>query len=95
MTPPSEIKGESAMPEDLVAIRAAVQSYLDGLHEGDADKLASVFEDVTKDPAIVKFSEDAGSTVLQGVVKDKARDFYISEGAKFKLLIEKSGATAE
>ncbi len=31
------------MSEDLVQIRAAVQSYLDGLHEGDADKLASVF----------------------------------------------------
>jgi tripartite-type tricarboxylate transporter receptor subunit TctC len=59
------------------------------------DKLASVFEDVTRDPAIIKFYEDAGSTVLQGVVKDKARDFYLSEGAKFKLLIEKSGATAE
>ena len=54
-----------------------------------------VFEQVTKDPAVVKFNEDAGSTVLQGTVKDKARDFYISEGAKFKLLIEKSGATAE
>ena len=59
------------------------------------DKLASVFEDVTKDPGIIKFYEDAGSTVLHGVIKDKARDFYISEGAKFKLLIEKSGATAE
>jgi tripartite-type tricarboxylate transporter receptor subunit TctC len=59
------------------------------------DKLAGVFEQVTKDPAVVKFYEDAGSTVLQGTVKDKARDFYISEGAKFKLLIEKSGATAE
>ena len=31
------------MEEDEVAIRAAVQTYLDGLYEGDADKLASVF----------------------------------------------------
>jgi tripartite-type tricarboxylate transporter receptor subunit TctC len=59
------------------------------------DKLAGVFDAVTKDPAIVRFYNDAGSTVLEGVIKDKARDFYISEGAKFKLLIEKSGATAE
>jgi len=31
------------MDEDRIAIRAAVQTYLDGLYEGDADKLAGVF----------------------------------------------------
>lgn len=31
------------MPDDATAIRAAVTTYLDGLYEGDADKLASVF----------------------------------------------------
>ena len=31
------------MSEDLIAIETAVQTYLDGLHEGDADKLATVF----------------------------------------------------
>ncbi len=31
------------MAEDLLDIRAAVNTYLDGLYEGDADKLASVF----------------------------------------------------
>ena len=31
------------MDQDIRAIEAAVQSYLDGLYEGDADKLASVF----------------------------------------------------
>ena len=31
------------MDEDENAIRAAVQTYLDGLYEGDADKLAGVF----------------------------------------------------
>jgi hypothetical protein len=31
------------MPNDAAAIRAAAQIYLDGLYEGDADKLASVF----------------------------------------------------
>lgn len=31
------------MPDDTSAIRAAVTTYLDGLYEGDADKLASVF----------------------------------------------------
>jgi hypothetical protein len=31
------------MDQDILAIEAAVQSYLDGLYEGDADKLAGVF----------------------------------------------------
>lgn len=31
------------MSDDLKAIEAAVRTYLDGLYEGDADKLASVF----------------------------------------------------
>jgi hypothetical protein len=31
------------MTDDKAGILAAVQTYLDGLHEGDADKLAEVF----------------------------------------------------
>lgn len=31
------------MNQDLVAIEALVKAYLDGLYEGDADKLASIF----------------------------------------------------
>ncbi len=31
------------MNEDILAIEAAVKTYLDGLYEGDAEKLASVF----------------------------------------------------
>lgn len=31
------------MTQEMTAIEAAMQTYLDGLHEGDIDKLASVF----------------------------------------------------
>jgi hypothetical protein len=31
------------MPSDKAAIEQAIQTYFDGLYEGDADKLASVF----------------------------------------------------
>lgn len=31
------------MTDDISAIRTAANTYLDGLHEGDADKLAAVF----------------------------------------------------
>jgi hypothetical protein len=33
--------------DDLNAIELAVQTYLDGLYEGDADKLASVFHETS------------------------------------------------
>jgi tripartite-type tricarboxylate transporter receptor subunit TctC len=59
------------------------------------DRLADAFLATMADPAIVKFYNDSGSTILDRVVKDKARDFYISEGDRFKLIIDKSGATPE
>jgi Putative lumazine-binding len=31
------------MADDLITIEATVKTYLDGLHEGDAEKLAAVF----------------------------------------------------
>lgn len=36
------------MSEDTVQIEAAVKTYLDGLHEGDAEKLASVFHPTSR-----------------------------------------------
>jgi tripartite-type tricarboxylate transporter receptor subunit TctC len=86
--------GELGHPDVIMASWSSFAAPA-GTPQPIIDRLASVIEDVTKDPAIVRFYDDAGSTVLEGVIKDKARDFYISEGAKFKLLIEKSGATAE
>jgi hypothetical protein len=37
------IQGKLDMSDDLKAIEAAAKTYLDGLYEGDADKLAAVF----------------------------------------------------
>lgn len=44
------------MSDDLVAIEAAVKTYLDGLYEGDADKLAAVFH-----PTSILTYEEAGA----------------------------------
>lgn len=66
-----------------------------GTPQAIIDKLANALIETMADPSVQKFYNDAGSTVLDKVVKDKAREFYISEGAKFKKLIDKSGATAE
>ena len=37
------MEGEANVSEDRIAIEAAVKTYLDGLYEGNADKLAEVF----------------------------------------------------
>lgn len=48
------------MANDVAAIRTAVQTYLDGLHEGDADKLASVFHPTSA----LTYEEDGKLTPL-------------------------------
>ncbi len=35
------------MPSDLDELESALQTYFDGLHEGDAEKLGSLFHDVS------------------------------------------------
>jgi tripartite-type tricarboxylate transporter receptor subunit TctC len=92
--PDVQTTGELGHPDVIMASWSSFAAPA-GTPQPIIDRLASVIDDVMKDPAIVKFYEDAGSTLLTGILKDKARDFYVSEGNKFKLLIEKSGATAE
>ncbi len=47
------------MSDDRNAVLAAAQTYLDGLHEGDADKIAGVFH-----PTSCLTMENAGSLVV-------------------------------
>lgn len=58
------------------------------------DRLAAAFATVMKDPEIVKYFEGGGAIVMADVSKDRLRDFYASEIAKFRELVVKSGATA-
>ena len=46
--------------DDRKAIEQAVQTYLDGLYEGDADKLASVFHDTSA----LTYEQDGNLVVL-------------------------------
>ena len=62
---------------------------------GDVKMIAKATVEALADPGVTKYYNDSGSTILDNVTLDKAREFYISEGKKFKQLIEKSGATAE
>jgi len=51
---------------DIAAIEAVLHIYLDGLHEGDADKLASAFH-----PCAHLYSDK------EGVVQDLPRDTWL------------------
>lgn len=86
--------GELGFPSVLMASWSSLAAPA-GTPQAIIDKLAKASLETLADPGVAKFYNDSGSTVLQGVVKEKARDFYVSEGEKFKMLIEKSGATAE
>jgi hypothetical protein len=52
------------MSDDQAAIEAVVKTYLDGLHEGDADKLASVFHPTS----VLTYEQDG---VLAPLPRDK------------------------
>jgi len=86
--------GELGFPEVVMASWSSLAAPA-ATPQPIIDKWASVMLETLADPGVQKFYNDAGSTILDGLVKEKARDFYIKEGEKFKVLIEKSGATAE
>jgi tripartite-type tricarboxylate transporter receptor subunit TctC len=66
-----------------------------GMPQPIVDKLATAFNASLKDPGIIKYHDDQGVTLMPDVDGPKVREFIISETAKFKDLIERTGATAE
>jgi tripartite-type tricarboxylate transporter receptor subunit TctC len=58
-------------------------------------KLSEAVVAASADPAVVRNRDDNGSVGLEHLGPEKTREFLVSEMAKFKMLIEKSGATAE
>lgn len=58
-------------------------------------KMSDAFAETSRDPAVVKYNEDNDFGNLGHLGPDKLREFFISEAAKFKMLVEKSGATMD
>jgi tripartite-type tricarboxylate transporter receptor subunit TctC len=58
------------------------------------DRLADALSEALKDPSIVQYFDEAGAIIMTDIRKEKLTDFYRSEMAKFKMLIERSGAAA-
>jgi tripartite-type tricarboxylate transporter receptor subunit TctC len=59
------------------------------------DKLAKAFGEALKKPEVIAYFESNGSSVMPPLTGDKLMKFMVDENAKFKSLVEKSGATAE
>lgn len=59
------------------------------------DKLAKAFGEALKRPEVISYFESNGSSVMPPLTGDRLMKFMTDENAKFKSLVEKSGATAE
>ena len=65
-----------------------------GIPKPVVDKLAAAFNETLKDPAIIKYHDDQGVMLMPDMDGAKVREFYVKEIAKFKNLIERTGASA-
>ena len=86
--------GELGYPDVQLAAWATLVGPA-GMPQPVVDKLASAFNDTLKDPAIVKYHEDQGVTLMPDVDGPKVREFIAKEIAKFKDLIERTGVKAD
>lgn len=66
-----------------------------GMPQPIVDKLAKAFNEALKDPGIIKYHEDQGVLLMPDVDGPKLKPFIVSEQAKFKEMIEATGASAD
>ncbi len=66
-----------------------------GMPPAVVDKLAKAFNESLKDPAVVKYHDDQGVTLMPDLSGDRLREFVLKEQAKMKELVERSGAVVE
>jgi tripartite-type tricarboxylate transporter receptor subunit TctC len=58
-------------------------------------KLARAMNETLKDPSVIKYHDDQGVTLMPDMPGDRLREFIIKEQAKFKDLVERSGAAEQ
>jgi tripartite-type tricarboxylate transporter receptor subunit TctC len=59
------------------------------------NKMSAAFAETTRDPAVVKYNEANDFGNLGHLGPEKLKEFYISETAKFKTLVEKAGVSLD
>lgn len=66
-----------------------------GTPDAIVSRLSAALDEVLKDPAVIKYFNEQGSGVLQGLSKEKFRAFNVAEIAKMKDLVAKAGVIPE
>lgn len=66
-----------------------------GMPQPVVDKMAKAFNEALKDPAVIKYHDDQGVTLMPDLQGARLREFILKEQAKFKELVERSGATVQ
>ena len=59
------------------------------------NKMSAAFAEASRDPAVIKYYEDNDFGNLGHLGPEKLKEFYISETAKFKTLVEKAGVSLD
>lgn len=57
--------------------------------------MANAFAEALKEPSVIKFFEDNGTSIMRAMATDELKAFYLSEQKMFKQLVESSGASVE
>lgn len=85
---------EQGLPDVQISAWSAIM--LPGNTPADVtDKLATAFNATMKDPSIIAYFESTDSIPLTNIGPKELPAFIDSETAKFKTLVEKSGASAD
>lgn len=66
-----------------------------GVPQDVVDKLGKAFNETLKDPAVIKYHDDQGVALMPDVGPVALKEFIVSEQAKFKEIIERTGASAD
>jgi len=66
-----------------------------GVPQPIVDKLATAFGQSLEDPGVVKYFQDQGAGIMQGVRGEKLADFLATEKVKMKKIVEQAGIQPE
>jgi tripartite-type tricarboxylate transporter receptor subunit TctC len=66
-----------------------------GVPQPIVDKLAGAFGKTLEDPGVIKYLQDQGAGIMQGVAKQKLTDFLAREKVKMKDIVERAGIQPE
>jgi tripartite-type tricarboxylate transporter receptor subunit TctC len=59
------------------------------------NRMSAAFQEASKDPAVVKYYEENDFGNIAHLGPEKLKEFYVSETAKFKILVEKAGVSLD